>query len=152
MNALTGLRKRHRGLAITELTILLPLVLLLMLLTAEFGRAFWEYNTLTQTVRDAARYASAQGLFGSTGIVQVTDTLRTEVANLVVYGNVVGSGSPLLDGLTAAGVSVESPGEGDILVRSTYTYTPIFNFIPDFVGGGVAPFFNFEAAVRMRAI
>jgi hypothetical protein len=136
----------------TEFAIVLPVVLMLLLAIAEFGRAFWEYNTLTQTVRDAGRYASSQGLFGSTGVVIVTEQLRTDVANLVVYGNVTGSGAPLLDGLSPDNVTVESPGEDDILVRATYAYTPIFDFIPNFRGGGVSPFLNFEATVRMRSI
>jgi len=135
-----------------EMAIVLPVILALIIGTAEFGRAFWQYNTLTKSVRDAARYASAQGLFGSTGVVIVTNELRTEVQNLVVYGNTGGTGSPLLNGLSTAGVSLESPGDGDILVRSTYAYAPIFGLLPDFQGGGVNPLYNFEAVVRMRAI
>ena len=145
-------RTRQRGLAMTEFAIVLPVVLMLLLAIAEFGRAFWEYNTLTQAVRDAGRYASSRGLFGSTGVVVITGALRTEVSNLVVYGNVAGSGEPILEGLATANVTLESPGEDDILVRARYAYTPIFDFIPNFQGGGVAPFFNFEATVRMRSI
>lgn len=152
MRVIGRLRNRARGVAMVELTIVLPVVLLLMLAAAEFGRAFWQYNTLTSVVRDAARHASASGLFGSTGVVILTDSLRTEVQNLVVYGNTAGTGSPVLNGLSAAGVALESPGEGDILVRASYSYDPIFDFLPDFSGGGLAPFFTFEAAVRMRAI
>lgn len=135
-----------------ELAIVLPVVLMLIIATAELGRAFWQYNTLTKSVRDAARYASAQGLFGSTGVVIVTNGLRTEVQNLVVYGNTAGAGTPVLNGLSTAGVTLESPGDGDILVRTTYAYAPIFGLLPDFAGGGVSPLYNFEAVVRMRAI
>ena len=135
-----------------ELAIVLPVVLMLIIATAELGRAFWQYNTLTKSVRDAARYASAQGLFGSTGVVIVTNDLRTEVQNLVVYGNTAGAGTPVLNGLSTAGVTLESPGDGDILVRTTYAYAPIFGLLPDFSGGGASPFYNLEAVVRMRAI
>lgn len=135
-----------------ELALVLPIVLLLIIATAEFGRAFWQYNALTKTVRDAARHASSAGLFGSTGVVVVTTELRTQVQNLVVYGNVAGSGSPLLEGLSPAGVTVESPGGGDILVRTTFGYTPIFGFVPTFSGGGWSTAYDFEAVVRMRAI
>ena len=135
-----------------EMAIILPVILIVIIATAELGRAFWEYNALTKSVRDAARYASAQGLFGSTGVVIVTNELRTEVQNLVVYGNTGGTGTPVLNGLTTAGVSLESPGDGDILVRTTYAYTPIFGLLPDFRGGGINPLYNFESVVRMRAI
>ena len=146
------LGSKSRGLAMTEMAIVLPVALILVLATADLGRAFWQYNTLTKSVRDAARYAAGQGLYGSTGNVIVTDDLRAEVQNLVVYGNTAGSGAPLLAGLITSGVSLESPGEDDILVRTTYSYAPIFGWLPNFDGGGVSTFFDFEAVVRMRAL
>lgn len=146
------LKARSQGLAMTELAIVLPLVLILILATAEFGRAFWQYNTLTKSVRDGVRHAAGDGLFGSTGVVIITDDLRTEVANLVVYGNALGTGAPLLDGLTTESVALESPGDGDILLRTSYSYVPIFGWIPTFDGGGLSTFFEFEAVVRMRAL
>ncbi len=142
----------QRGLAMTELAIVLPILLLLILASAEFGRAFWQYNTLTKSVQDAARYAAGRGLFGSTAVVIVTDDLRGEVANLVVYGNTAGTGTPVLPGLTTSGVAIESPGEGDILVRTDYSYTPIFGFLPTFQGSSLATLYDFEAVVRMRAL
>jgi hypothetical protein len=145
-------KRRARGLAVIELTLVLPIVLLLMVATAELGRAFWQYNTLTKSVRDGARHASSAGLFGSTGVVVVTDELRTQVQNLVVYGNTAGTGAPLLNGLSTSGVSLESPGGGDILVRSSFDYDPIFGFLPDFRGGGWSTLYEFEAVVRMRAL
>lgn len=144
-------RSGTRGLAMTEMAIVLPVALLLILATAELGRAFWQYNTLTKSVRDAARYATTEGLW-STGTVIITDELRGKVQNLVVYGNTAGSGEPLLNGLTTSGVSIEAPGEDDILVRTTYAYEPIFGLLPTFHGGALSAFFEFEAVVRMRTI
>lgn len=152
LEAASGSGRRARGLAMIELAIVLPVLLLLIMATAEMGRAFWQYNTLTKSVRDAARHASAGGLFGSTGVVVVTTSLRTQVQNLVVYGNTAGTGAPLLDGLSTSGVTVESPGEGDVLVRSRYSYQPIFGYLPNFRGGGTSTLYDFEAVVRMRAI
>jgi hypothetical protein len=148
----TSANRRQRGLAVTEMVLVLPLVLLLILATAEFGRALWQYNVLTQSVRDAARHAAGDGLFGSTGVVVITDNLRREVQNLAVYGNTVGSGAPLLAGHTPGDVTIEPAPGGDVLVRSRYGYTPLFGRIPDFRGGGTVTAFDFEAAVRMRAL
>ncbi len=145
-------RKRQQGLAMTEMAIVLPVLLMLIFASAEFGRAFWQYNALTKSVQDAARHAAGRGLFGSTGVVIVTDQLRSEVANLTVYGNTAGSGAPILAGLTTSGVTLESPGDGDILVRTQYTYEPIFGFIPSFDGSSLATIYDFEAVVRMRAL
>jgi Flp pilus assembly protein TadG len=135
-----------------ETIIVLPVALMLLFAAGEFGRAFWQYNVLSKSVRDAARYAADQSAPGSNGVVLVTPDLTSQVQNLVVYGNTAGTGAPVLQGMMTSNVSVESPGEEDVLVRSTYDYAPIFGLIPDFNGGGSATLFSFEAAVRMRAL
>lgn len=145
-------QRRTRGLAVVELTIVLPLVLILIIAAAELGRALWQYNVLSQSVRDGVRHAAGNGLFGSTGVVVITDGLRSEVQNLVVYGNAIGTGAPLLDGHTTGDVTLEAPGSDDILVRSRYTYQPLFGRIPTFSGDGMATVFDFEAVSRMRAL
>lgn len=148
----TRARVRFKGLAMIETVIVLPIALILIFAVGELGRAFWQYNALSKSVRDGARYAASQGALGSTVVVTVTPELTTNVQNLVVYGNTAGTGAPLLQGLTTSNVTVESPGEDDVLVRSTYTYLPVFGFIPDFRGSGSATWFTFEAVVRMRAL
>ena len=50
--------------------------------------------TLTKSVRDAARYLS----------IQTPGTKMTEARNLVVYGNIAGTGQPLALGLTTSHV------------------------------------------------
>ena len=52
------MKRRQKGVAIVEFALILPFLLLLTFITTEFGRAIWEYNTLTKSVRDAARYLS----------------------------------------------------------------------------------------------
>ncbi|MFB9240771.1 pilus assembly protein [Massilia antarctica] len=88
---------RHRqqqGVALVEFAFVLPLLLILSLMCAELGRAVYRYNTTAKTVRDAVRYLS----------MQTPGTHVAEARNLIVYGNVAGSG-PLLDpALTAANV------------------------------------------------
>ncbi len=89
---------RQRGVAAVEMGIvLIPLVTLLFGIT-EFGRAFYQYNTLAKATRDGARYLSQQGPGDATeiGIAKC----------LVVYGNQDCTGSPLVPGLTTAQVSV----------------------------------------------
>ena len=54
------MKRRQKGVAIVEFALVLPFLLLLTFITTEFGRAIWEYNTLTKSVRDAARYLSIQ--------------------------------------------------------------------------------------------
>jgi hypothetical protein len=145
-------KRKCRGVAMVETAISLPLFLVLMLATAEFGRAFMEYNSLTKSVRDAARFVANEGLYGSLGVVIITGDVQTRASNLVVYGNAAGTGTPLLPGLDTSDVTVEAPGEDDVLVRAGYDYAPIFDYLPFFDGSGITPLYHFEAVVRMRAL
>jgi Flp pilus assembly protein TadG len=128
------------------------LLLALILATAEFGHAFWQYSTLTKSVRDGARFAASQGVLGSTGVVVLTNELRNEVGNIVVYGNVTGSGTPVLAGFATSAVTLEAPGDGDIIVRVVYPYDALFGLVPTFYGAAASAPLNLSAAVRMRAI
>ena len=83
-------KHKQGGVALVEFALILPFLLLLSLTAAEFGRAIWEYNTLTKSVRDSARYLS----------LQTPGTRMTQARNLAVYGNLAGTGSPLARGLS----------------------------------------------------
>ncbi|MGQ0443776.1 MAG: TadE/TadG family type IV pilus assembly protein [Beijerinckiaceae bacterium] len=76
--------RTQKGVAIVEFTIVLPLLLLLMLAIAEFGRALYQYNALTKAVRDGARFMSENAFIGDSG--QVSTVAPTEVKRLVAYG------------------------------------------------------------------
>lgn len=52
--------RAQRGVALVEFALVLPLLMLLCLMVAEFGRAFWHYKVLVQSVREAARYLASQ--------------------------------------------------------------------------------------------
>lgn len=119
-------RKQH-GVALVEFALILPFLLLLSITTVELGRAIWEYNTLTKSVRDAARYLS----------IQTPGTKVTQARNLMVYGNLSGTGTPLAIGLTLSNApdpgccSWQTAGSAPVIntvtVRiSGYTFTPIF--------------------------
>jgi Flp pilus assembly protein TadG len=88
------MKNRQKGVAIVEFALILPFLLLLTFLTTEFGRAIWEYNTLTKSVREGVRYLSAKQ----------QGTNIAETRNLIVYGNLAGSGATLAAGLTPAKV------------------------------------------------
>ena len=137
-----------------EFTIAVPILLILMIGVAEFGQAFWQYNTLTKSAEDGARFVAGRALLGSTGVVSVTPTLQAAARNLVVYGNVIGTGSPMLPGLTTGQVTVANAGMGNISVSVSYPYTPIFGFVPGFFygPGANATGLTLQAAVTMRAL
>jgi Flp pilus assembly protein TadG len=95
------MKTRHfqQGAALVELALVLPFLLAMSMLVAEFGRAIYQYNILTKSVRDAARYLS----------VQTPGTHVAEAKNLVVYGTTAAGTTPLARGLTTAMVSATWP-------------------------------------------
>jgi hypothetical protein len=91
--------------------------------TAEFGRYYYEYTTLAKATRGGARYLSAA----------LKGTGDATAANLVVYGNAGGTGTPILSGLTTGQVNISYAG-GSASIPETvtvsiqgYTHQPIFN-------------------------
>lgn len=88
------MNKPQRGVALVEFAFVLPLLLVLSLTSAELGRAVYRYNTTAKAVRDAVRYLS----------VQTPGTHVTEARNLIVYGNVAGTGPQLDSALGPANV------------------------------------------------
>jgi Flp pilus assembly protein TadG len=114
----------QQGVAMVEFAFVLPLLLVLSLLATELGRAVYRYDTTAKAVRDAVRYLS----------VQTPGTHVTEARNLIVYGNLAGTG-PLLDpALTAANVPAPTwqtagsdPLINTVTVRVTgYQFRPLF--------------------------
>jgi Flp pilus assembly protein TadG len=144
----------QRGLAMVEFTITVPILLILIMGVAEFGRAFWQYNTLTKSVEDGARYVAGRALMGSTGVVSISGALQTEGRNLVVYGNTLGAGGAILPGLNTSQVTVANAGLGNISVSVSYPYTPLFGLVPGFFygPGANATGRTLQTAVTMRAL
>ena len=144
----------ERGLASVEFTIALPVLLLLLLATAEIGRMLSQYDTLTKTVRDGARYLAAHSLDGSTGTVQITAQVQTQTQNLVVNGNINGTGSAVLPGLVVGNVTVSNPSSGYVSVSAVYTYQPMIGTsLPTFgLGSPISTAIPLTATVVMRAL
>jgi Flp pilus assembly protein TadG len=151
-NACTS--KGQSGVAMVEFAVVLPLMLLLILGVAEFGRAFMQYNVLTKSVRDGARHLAQYALFGSSGTVNIDSQLVFETQNLVVYGNSAGAGSPLLDDFSAGQVAVGDAGGGDVRVDASYPYQPMFGPALTTFGFGpsIPTTFTMQASVTMKAI
>lgn len=112
--------KRQEGVALVEFALILPFLLLLSITAIELGRAIWEYNTLTKSVRDAARYLS----------IQTPGTKIEEARTLMVYGNVADRTTPpLAIGLTLANVPVPSPDDQGCCSWQTAGSAPVINTV-----------------------
>ena len=145
---------RQGGLAVVEFVVTLPVLLLLMLATAELGRMLSQYDTLTKAVRDSCRYVASKAAVGTTSVVSVTPQLQGQAGNLVAYGNINGTGTALLSGLAPANVTVADAGGGYVSVSATYTYSPMIgNTLPTFgLGNPISLNLSLKTAVTMRAL
>lgn len=127
----------EQGIAIVEFVIVLPLLLLLMLATAEFGRALYQYNTLIKAVRDGARYMAQNAFLGDSAKVSTAAKVATQ--RLVAYG---APGKTTCDGTGPCGdlpgfnstmVQTPDPFLVDdryyVTVSATYTYEPMLGDI-----------------------
>ena len=94
--------RRQKGVALVELALVLPLLIILSVMVTEFGRAFYYYNTLAKSLRDAVRFLAVQD-----PSVASTDPARIlQAQNMVVYGIPVPAmdAAPLVPGLSLANV------------------------------------------------
>jgi hypothetical protein len=100
---LSRFRRDDRGLQLVEVALVIPIMLLLFGAVAEFGRYFYEYTTAAKAARVGARYLVSKSV--NSGI-----NYEGQAKNLVVFGNIAGTGSPVLDGLSVDNVDVQYVG------------------------------------------
>ena len=143
----------QRGIVLVELALVLPIALLMVMATAELGRALVQYNALNKAVRDGARYLASTAILGSTGVVQLDTNTRNATRNLIVYGNTAGTGTPRLQGLTTSQVTLAVADAESASITIAYPYAPIFVRIPTpGDGADLAPRFTLQAGMVARAL
>lgn len=98
---LSRFRKDEGGIQLVELAIVLPIFLMLFGATAEFGRLFYEYTSVANAARSGARYLASNC---------VNAAEDTKAKNLAVYGSLTATGTPVVDGLSTANVSITKQG------------------------------------------
>lgn len=107
------IHRQQHGVALVELAFILPFMILLSMIVIEFGRALYEYNTVTKSVRDAVRYLSQQA----------PNTQCANAQNLVVYGTTTAGSTPLAPGLNTSEVSCSWQTAGTFPLINTVTVT-----------------------------
>lgn len=96
-------RSDERGVQLLEVAIVIPILLMLFGAVAEFGRYFYEYTTVAKAARVGARYLANKSVTSG-------KDYATPAKNLVVYGNIGGTGTPVLPGLSPANVDIQYIG------------------------------------------
>src|SRR4051794_31918390 len=91
-------RSGRRGQGLVEFALILPVVVLLLLITLDFGRVFMSYLTLTNETRIAANYgATNPGAFTGTPNTTVYDALlarETTAFNCALQADAAGHNPP----------------------------------------------------------
>jgi len=144
-----------RGVAVVEFAITAPLLIFVMLATAEVGRAFVHYDTLSYSIRNSARFVTEHAINGTTGVVEISGAVVSQARNLAVYGNVAGTGGAKLPNFQTSQITVIDAGNDNIRVTAAYPYQPMLGAVlPTFgFGSGSIPMgFTMRIAVTMRAI
>ncbi|CAK9889368.1 MULTISPECIES: TadE/TadG family type IV pilus assembly protein [Pseudomonas] len=145
----------QRGLAMVEMVITLPLLLLMLFAFGEFGRMLFQYNSLMQASRDAGRFVAGQAWNATLGKIELSDALRTQAQNVAVYGVPANpNGYPaVVTGLTTANVSVAAVGTDHVQVSINYTFLPVIgSALPAFYGQSVPLGLTLTSTVVMRAL
>lgn len=146
-------RPQH-GVALIELALAIPLMIMLSMIVIEFGRAMYEYNTVTKSVRDAVRYLTVQ-------LPPAPTSCPSNATNLVQYGLISPkpADKPLAPGLASATITCNWQSSGTYpLVSTTVTVTVrsyrfqsivsnVFG-LQLFTNGGIT-FGNISATMRM---
>ena len=137
---ISHLVQREKGNATIELAIVFPILLLLLVGTAELGRLFYTYTTLAKATKTGARYLSNAPDLTSTDPAKVT-ACKLRAQSLVVcgYENCLGNQpdgttpkKPIVEGLNmsnpASNVSVNvfTQNEGGALI--TYVTVQITGY------------------------
>lgn len=117
--------RRERGTQLVELAIVLPIFVLLFAATAEFGRFFYTYTTLSKATRVGARYLMSQP----------ANLMDASAKNLVVCGKTTActDADAVVSGLTISQIKIDRAGgapgfPASINVRiENFYYEPIFD-------------------------
>ena len=127
---------RQRGLVVVELAILLPLIILIMFATAELGRAFYQYTTLTKAVQAGTRYYAS-----AVNDLTITTDKELTTRNLIATASPDGSGAAVLPGFGIGDVTVDAVFNDHVRVSATYNFDTIIGNLPIInrvVGDGLA--------------
>jgi Flp pilus assembly protein TadG len=121
LRGLRGIRS-ERGAALVEFALVVPLLMLMMCATIDFGLAVYTLNNLTAAVREGGRYGAIldNATWTSNGQSLVTDR---------VYNYIIGMNNGLTAAQTKALINVTAPTAGNgyiVTVQVTgYPYKPV---------------------------
>ena len=116
----------REGAALVEFTVLMPMLLLLLAGFIEFGIAIQQYHLVQKSMRDATRYLARvphdkSTLFDATSCNAAPTGEVLKAKNLVIYGNVAGTGTAKLADWTYDDICVTGPTSQTVTFNTVST-------------------------------
>lgn len=154
LSFLPRFQRDERGVQLVEVALVIPILLILLAATAEFGRYFYYYSTLSGATRAAVRYLAAKPFEDGAA----PNDFKTQARRLAVCGSrdTCAANTELLPGLTLSNFEITSAGgtaanfPDTITVQVVnYTYQPIFD-LGNLVGGAAWTNVPIKASTTMR--
>ena len=138
--------QEQKGLAIIEFIIALPVLLMLSVLIIDVCRAFIQYTEVNKALQNGARYALVD-TYGTLDFSAIAD--EASIKNVVVYGKPSGGGTPVIEHIEVADITVIQPTAAtkQVTLSATYDYVPIFSSLPF---SGTSLQFSIGASASMR--
>ena len=118
-------RGKEEGSAAVEAALILPILLLFLLGSVEFGRALWTYHTMLLAVEEAGRYAMVYGESPSL----LSSASCPNVTTVTLQNCAVAKANAYLAAYGGSGVSVSSSEDSSTPPNLTISATYTFNFI-----------------------
>ncbi len=126
-------RRRERGLQLVEVTLVMPVLLLLLAATAEFGRYFFTYSVLARATNTAARHIAGRTLEVST---------IAEAINLARCGQKTACSTSVVPELQVSDISVFADGTNITTVNSDANLPNLPNTITVSINADYQSVFN----------
>src|SRR5689334_1582482 len=96
-------QQNQKGQAVIEFALLVPILLLLLFGVVQFARVYYTYHTLQKALRGGAGFIAHMN---SVNFCDDQNASFLDARNYIVFGNLQGSGSPVVNGLTPEMVQI----------------------------------------------
>jgi Flp pilus assembly protein TadG len=144
------MRRNERGATIVEAALVLPILLMFLISILEFGRAYNEYQVLTNAAREACRYAVAPTA-GNNGTLPGTAAVQQVATDWLNSAGISASTAPTVS--TAACGTFTNPitGNAQPLNCTTVKVTVPYSFlVPQLLFGNNGPSISMTSTSTMR--
>jgi len=144
------MKRNQRGATIVEAALVIPILFMFLIGILEFGRAFNEYQVLTNAAREAARYAVAPSA-GANGVLPTTTQIQQVATDWLNSAGVTPSSPPAVATSTCATVTIGVEGNKVNQTCTSVTVTAPFSFVaPGLLFGGDGLTVNMSSSAAMR--